>query len=97
MRAPRPIAARVGAAALYDFGGDGPPAILVPSLINPPDVLDLDEAVSLAAAVARMARRSLLLDWGPARDRAELDVSGPVEKLLLPLMSQLDRPPALIG
>lgn len=96
-RTPRPIAARVGAAALYDFGGDGPPAILVPSLINPPDVLDLDEDVSLAAAVSRMGRRSLLLDWGPARDRAELDVSGHVEKLLLPLMAQLDRPPALIG
>ena len=95
-RPTRPIAATVGATTLYDFGGDGSPAILVPSLINPPHVLDLDEDVSLAAAVAKMGRRSLLLDWGPARER-ELDVSGHVEKLLLPLMAQLDEPPALIG
>ena len=65
----------------------GPPAVLVPSLINPPDVLDLDEDVSLAAAVARMGRRSLLLDWGAARERADLDVGGHVEKLLVPLLT----------
>ena len=93
----RPIAAQVEGAALYDFGGDGPTAILVPSLINPPSVLDLDEDVSLAAAVARMGRRSLLLDWGPARARSDLDVGQHVEKLLLPLVAQLDHPPALIG
>ena len=96
-RPARPIAAQVEGAALYDFGGDGPTAILVPSLINPPSVLDLDEDVSLAAAVARMGRRSLLLDWGPARERSDLDVGQHVEKLLLPLMAQLDHPPALIG
>ena len=44
----------------------GPPAVLVPSLINPPRILDLDEEVSLTAAIARMGRRSLLLDWGEA-------------------------------
>jgi polyhydroxyalkanoate synthase len=96
-RPARPIAAQVDGTALYDFGGRGPTAILVPSLINPPGVLDLDEDVSLAAAVARMGRRSLLLDWGPARKRSDLDVSRHVEKLLLPLMAQLDHPPALIG
>jgi polyhydroxyalkanoate synthase subunit PhaC len=95
-RPTRPVAAQVGSTRLYDFGGEGPPAILVPSLINPPHVLDLDETVSLAAAVARMGRRSLLLDWGPARDR-DFDVGGHVEKLLLPLIGQLDRTPALIG
>jgi polyhydroxyalkanoate synthase len=92
-RPDRPVAAQV----LHDFGGDGPPAVLVPSLINPPHVLDLDEDVSLAAAVSCMGRRSLLLDWGPARERSELDVGGHVEKLLLPLVGQLAEPPALIG
>ncbi len=38
--------------------------MLVPSLINPPHVLDLDPEVSLASAVANMGRRALLLDWG---------------------------------
>ena len=38
----RPEAARVGGACLRDHGGDGPPAVLIPSLINPPHFLDLD-------------------------------------------------------
>ncbi len=88
---------KVGPAVLRDHGGDGPPAILVPSLINPPHVLDLDEEVSLASAVARMGRRSLLLDWGAARERADLDVGGHVANLLVPLIEQLEQPPALIG
>ena len=33
---PKPEIARVGGACLRDHGGDGPPAVLVPSLINPP-------------------------------------------------------------
>jgi polyhydroxyalkanoate synthase len=96
-RPPLAVVAKVGPARLRDHGGEGPPAILVPSLINPPDVLDLDEEVSLAERVTRMGRRSLLLDWGPARERADLDVAGHVEKLLVPLMAVLGEPPALIG
>ena len=96
-RTERSIFAQIGPAVLRDFGGEGPPAILVPSLINPPDVLDLDADVSLASAIARMGRRSLLLDWGNARERAELDIGGHVERLLVPLIAKLERPPALIG
>ncbi|WP_395622335.1 alpha/beta hydrolase [Sphingomonas daechungensis] len=91
------VVARVGPAVLRDHGGAGPPAILVPSLINPPDVLDLDEDVSLASAIAQMGRRSLLLDWGPARERADHDIGGHVANLLAPLIEQLDEQPALIG
>lgn len=96
-RATRKVIAQVGPAVLRDHGGTGPPAILVPSLINPPHVLDLDEEVSLASAVAKMRRRSLLLDWGVARERAQLDVSGHVSDLLVPLIAKLDEPPALVG
>lgn len=96
-RPERPAVARSGPATLRDCGGSGAPALLVPSLINPPDVLDLDETVSLARTVAAMGRRALLLDWGPARDRRELDLGGHVSELLLPLVSELDKSPALIG
>jgi polyhydroxyalkanoate synthase len=96
-RQAKPIAAKVGPAVLHDHGGSGPPVVLVPSLINPPDVLDLDEDVSLASAVAQMGRRSLLLDWGAARDRADLGIGGHVEKLLVPLLTRLGEPPALVG
>ena len=84
-------------ACLRDHGGTGAPAILVPSLINPPRILDLDGEVSLASAVARMGRRSLLLDWGEAKQRAELDVAGHVEHLLLPLLRSIGGPAALIA
>jgi polyhydroxyalkanoate synthase len=96
-RPERPIAARAGPAVLRDHGGEGPAAVLVPSLINPPGVLDLDEEVSLAAEVARMGRRTLLLDWGAAGDRADLDVGGHVEALLVPLLGTLEEPAALVG
>src|SRR5688572_20891732 len=94
---PRAEVARVGPARLRDHGGSGPPAILVPSLINPPHILDLDSEVSLTAAIAGMGRRVLLLDWGEARERGELSVSGHVEDLLLPLVRELGEPPALVG
>ena len=80
---------------MRDCGGAGPPLVLVPSLINPPEVLDLDERVSLADALA--GRRVLLLDWGPASERRELDLAGHIEALLVPLLERLDQPPALIG
>lgn len=95
--APKPVAASVGPAKLRDYGGDGPPAILVPSLINPPHILDLDAEVSLATAVRGMGRRALLLDWGSARERGALDVSGHVTGLLLPLIAAVGEPPAVIG
>jgi polyhydroxyalkanoate synthase len=82
---------------LYDFGGSGSPAVLIPSLINPPHVLDLDEDASLASKVAGMGRRSLLLDRGPARERADLDIAGHVERLLVPLTEKLGKPAALVG
>jgi len=94
---PMPEAARVRSACLRDHGGDGPPAVLIPSLINPPDILDLDRDVSLADAIRGMKRRTLLLDWGAAKHRADLSVSGHIEQLLLPLLAGLGEPAALIG
>jgi polyhydroxyalkanoate synthase len=95
--APKREVARVRGACLRDHGGDGPLAILIPSLINPPRILDLDEQVSLAGAVASLGRRSLLLDWGKADERREFDVAGHIESLLLPLLRSIGEPAALIG
>jgi polyhydroxyalkanoate synthase len=94
---PKPEVARVGGACLRDHGGEGQPAILIPSLINPPSILDLDSETSLAAAIARMGRRTLLLDWGKASDRSGLSVAGHVEELLQPLLRSIGEPAALVG
>ena len=96
-RAAKPEIARVRGAAVRDHGGDGPPAVLIPSLINPPHILDLDAQVSLADAIARMGRKALLLDWGPADQRSELSVAGHVEILLLPVLRSIGEPAALVG
>jgi polyhydroxyalkanoate synthase len=95
--APKPEIARERGACLRDHGGDGPPAVLIPSLINPPNILDLDPEVSLADAVARMGRKALLLDWGPADQRSQLSVAGHIEQLLLPLLRRISEPAALVG
>ena len=97
---PKAEVARVGVvrgAALRDHGGAGPPAVLIPSLINPPRILDLDEDVSLAGAMTQMGRRALLLDWGAADDRKDLSVAAHVEDLLVPLLRSIGEPAALIG
>jgi polyhydroxyalkanoate synthase len=93
----KPQIARIGGTCLRDHGGDGPPIVLIPSLINPPHILDLDAQVSLAEAVTRMGRRVLLLDWGPAEDRAAISVGEHIEHLLVPLLRELGEPAALAG
>lgn len=75
------------------------PVILVPSLINPPNVLDLTERRSLLRFLLRQGHDAYLLDWGtpdPITD-ASSDLAAHVEALLLPLLASLDRPPLLIG
>ena len=94
---PKPEVSRVGGTCLRDHGGAGPPAVLVPSLINPPHILDMDRDASLAEAVARMGRQVLLLDWGPAKDRAGASVGDHVGNLLVPLLRELGEPVALVG
>lgn len=92
----RSIVARVGGATLRDCGASGRPILLVPSLINPPAILDLDQGCSLANALSSSGR-VLLLDWGPASERQTLDVSGHVTDLLIPLIKAVGEPVALVG
>jgi polyhydroxyalkanoate synthase len=96
-RPPQSEIARERGACLRDHGGSGPPALLIPSLINPPHILDLDADVSLTSAIAGMERRVLLLDWGSADARSDLSVAGHVEALLQPLLRSIGEPAALIG
>jgi polyhydroxyalkanoate synthase subunit PhaC len=95
--APMPALAEADGAALRDYGGAGPPVLFVPSLINPPNVLDMGER-SLLRWLGRRGRRVLLLDWGwPGEGRRALSVAGHVEHLLVPLMKELGEPVDLVG
>lgn len=100
-RKPAPARYRKGRARLRDYGvkGDGKrPVIFVPSLINPPHILDLMPDVSLLRWIAAQGFHPYLLDWGTPtpRDR-DLDLTAHVERLLLPLIAKLDEPPVLAG
>ena len=93
---PEPVAERLGA-ALRDYGGSGAPVVFIPSLINPPTVLDLGER-SLLRWLAAAGHRPLLLDWGwDVEARRGLGVGGHVEEIAVPLIRTLGEPAALVG
>jgi polyhydroxyalkanoate synthase len=97
-RPTRPIVDRQGRATLRGFGGTGPTVIFVPSLINPPHVLDLAPGNSLLEWLATVGVRPLLVDWGePDADARDLSIAGHVEQLLLPLIDRCSAPPILVG
>lgn len=97
-RATAPIIAKAGRACLRDYGGAGPPLIFVPSLINPPKILDLIAGHSLLEWMTTQGFHVFLVDWGtPEAGECGLDVGGHVTELLLPLMAALDESPLLAG
>lgn len=95
--APKPALAEAHGAALRDYGGVGPPVLFVPSLINPPNVLDMGDR-SLLRWLAGRGRRVLLLDWGwPGPERRAMSVAGHIGAILLPLMKNVGEPVDLVG
>lgn len=97
-RRPMPAVARAGRAVLRDYGGGGMPVVFVPSLINPPLILDMPYRRSLLRWLSRRGVRPLLVDWGTPtpRDRAQ-DVAQHVEDMLVPLLRSIGEPVALAG
>ena len=98
---PMPAIATAEGAMLRDYspaGGSGPPVLFIPSLINPPTILDLSEERSLLRWLAAEGWRPLLLDWGwDVARRREMDVAGHVERIVLPLIEGLGERPILAG
>lgn len=93
-----PVAARSGRVQLRDLGGDGPPLVFVPSLINPPTVLDLARGHSLTEWMTTRGFHVFLIDWGsPEPDERDLDIGDHVSQHLVPLLSTLAEPPLLAG
>ncbi|MFM9827477.1 MAG: alpha/beta fold hydrolase [Sphingomonas sp.] len=100
-RRPAPAISRQGRALLRDYGGANsaePLVLFVPSLINPPDILDLSDRQSLLRWLAAQGVRPLMLDWGsPCPEARNMDVTDHVEQLLVPLVRALPVPPILVG
>ncbi len=89
---------RSGRVALRDYGGTGRPVVFVPSLINPPDILDHAADTSLLRWIATQGFHVWLVDWGsPGNEDRDLDLAAHVEALLVPLLRMLDEPPVVVG
>jgi polyhydroxyalkanoate synthase len=93
---------RKGRVRVRDYGGDGRPALFIPSLINSAHILDLAPDVSLLRWLRMQGVRPLLVDWGaPSPDDRALDLTAHVEQILLPLIAtvtaRLGAPPVLAG
>lgn len=101
--APPPAAAPAavaGQARLLHHGTENGryPVVLIPSLINPPLILDLSEKRSLLRHMAATGQDAYLVDWGaPAPGDAAIDLADHVTERLLPLLRALPRPPILVG
>lgn len=95
---PMPAIHRVGRVSLRDYGGNGRPVVFVPSLINPPDILDHSPETSLLRWIAAEGFHAWLVDWGsPGDDDRDLDLAAHVERLLVPLLRALPEAPVLVG
>lgn len=94
------VFATVGSAKLLRYGTENgrAPVIFIPSLINPPQVLDLSEGRSMLRHMAAAGHDAYLIDWGhPSATDASLGLDHHVTQRLLPMLQSLPRPPILVG
>ncbi|MGB3722361.1 MAG: alpha/beta fold hydrolase, partial [Pacificimonas sp.] len=76
------VVAHDGAARLLRHGAEGPAVILVPSLVNPPSILDLDADRSLVRWLAARGFAAHLVDWGrPGARESGYDLADYVRQL----------------
>ncbi|WP_417449842.1 alpha/beta fold hydrolase [Kordiimonas sp.] len=80
----------VGQCELFDFGGDGTPILLVPSLVNPHYVLDLKSGRSIAAYLKSHGYRPFLVKWfEPGEEELGFGLSDYVMKRALPMLEYI--------
>jgi polyhydroxyalkanoate synthase len=91
-----PVRRRRGRVKLRDAGGEGRPVLFIPSLINPPSILDMARDRSLIRWLRGRGFHPWLVDWGtPGVKDRDIDVAGHVERFLLPLIATFPQPPGL--
>lgn len=92
------VVAVSGSARLLQYGGTGRPALFIPSLVNPPSVLDLVEGRSLLRWLADNGVRPLLIDWGrPGNEELGFDIGDYVTNRIFALIEAVGEPVDLVG
>lgn len=80
---------RTGSTLLRDYGGDGPVILIVPSLVNRCDVLDLGCGRSFTEALMRDGHRPLLVDWSaPGEEERGFGLSDYITERLEPALDE---------
>jgi polyhydroxyalkanoate synthase subunit PhaC len=93
---------RVGAAALRDYGGDGPPTMFVPSLVNRAYILDLSRRRSMLRWLSARGVHPYLLDWGTPGAAEKVFsladyIDGPLKASLSAMCDRHGAPVHLVG
>ncbi len=87
-----------GGSRVLDFGGDGPPVLFVPSLVNRAHVLDLTAERSMMRHLAGQGLRVFLLDWGwPEAVERAFTLTDYIAGRLERALTALDGPVVLAG
>lgn len=74
------------------------PIVLVPSMVNKSDILDLLPERSLLRWLAGEGFDSYLLDWGqPSLDEGQKDIDAALAERLIPALESLQKPVLLLG
>ena len=97
-----PVAWRSGAVRLLDFGGDGPPVLTIPSMVNGSEIMDLTPNQSPLRWLARQGFRVFQIDWGlPGTAERRFGLGDYLDQRLTPAMDAVERltggPVNLIG
>lgn len=96
-----PIRLTMGTMNIRDYGGGGPPVLLVPSLVNPAYILDLLPQNSLIGALRAQGLAPLLLDWGqPGEEEQGFGLAHYVDRIsqsIAALAEAFGRPISVVG
>ncbi len=93
-----PVLWAEGGSRLLDYGGQGATVLVVPSLVNRADILDLMPEASMLRFLAGQGVRVLLLDWGePGPVERSFGLTDYIAGRLERALGAVDEPVVLVG
>ncbi len=77
-------------AKLYNITTDGHPTLIIPSFINKPHILDLNESKSFYRTLSENGLNPFLLDWGtPSKIEEDYNLEDYINEILIPSIEHI--------